>query len=233
MKKQHLLFDLDRTLWDFEENSKNALSILYHQYGLDNHTEHFIQFHETYKKINRKLWEKYSKRKITKEELRTSRFTQTLEKLGINAPEIATKLGEDYIEISPNQTQLFPNTLEILTELKNLGYSMNIVTNGFAEAQFRKLENCKLTPFFDHVICSETVGFSKPDRRVYNFALEKANAKKEDTVMIGDDLRADVLGAEAAGITGILFDEDTKRRYSKSITRISDLKELPLLLLSI
>src|SRR5690606_18695157 len=140
MKKQHLLFDLDRTLWDFEENSKNALTILYHQYNLDNHTEHFIQFHETYKKINNKLWDKYGQQKITKEELRIKRFTETLEKLGINAPEMAQKISDEYIAISPDQTQLFPNTVTVLTELKNANYPMSILTNGFEETQHRKLE---------------------------------------------------------------------------------------------
>lgn len=233
MKKQQLFFDLDRTLWDFEANSQKALNILYHDLKLDNYTEHFIQFHTVYKKINGELWEQYAKNKLSKEELRISRFSKTLAHFKIVDAELAERLSDGYVAISPNQTLLFPNTIETLTELKNADYSMSIITNGFSEVQFRKLDNCGLSPFFDHVICSETIGYSKPDKRVYDYALEKTNAQATNAIMIGDDINADILGAEAAGITGILFDEDARKKYDSRMHRVKDLSELPLLLLKL
>lgn len=230
MKKQQLFFDLDRTLWDFEANSKQALDILYHELKLSDFTEHFLQFLHVYKKINSDLWEQYAKNKISKEELRFSRFTKTLEHFGVNDDLLAQRLSDGYVEISPNQTLLFPNTLETLTDLKNQDYQMSIITNGFPEVQYRKLDNCGLSPFFDHVICSEMVGYAKPDKRIYQYALDKTQATAANSVMIGDDLKADVLGAESFGITSVLFDENKEKHYSSDIHRVKDLSELPLLL---
>lgn len=233
MHKKQLFFDLDRTLWDFEANSRKALDILYHDLGINKLTSHFIHFHETYKSVNHELWELYAKNKISKEQLRNQRFIQTFERLGIEDPVLAAEMGDGYIEISPNQTLLFPNTLETLTELKQAGFQMTIITNGFEEVQHRKLENCNLIQFFDHVICSEVVGYSKPDKRVYDFALDQSKAKREHSVMIGDDLKADVLGSEAAGLTGILFDPVIKKLYTSEIHRIRNLDELPMLLMKL
>lgn len=233
MHKKQLFFDLDRTLWDFEANSRKALDILYHDLGVDKLTTHFIQFHETYKSVNHELWELYAKNKISKEQLRNQRFIQTFERLGIDEPVLAAEMGDGYIEISPEQTLLFPNTKEILTELKQAGFQMNIITNGFEEVQYRKLKNCDLTQFFDHVICSEAVGYSKPDKRVYDYALDQSKSKREHSVMIGDDMKADVLGSEAAGLTGVLFDPGIKKLYASEIHRIKNLSELPMLLLKL
>lgn len=232
-KRHQLFFDLDRTLWDFEANSQKALSILYKELNMKEFTSHFIQFHQAYKKHNAILWDKYAKKEISREQLRIQRFIDTLADLGNNDLELAKQLCEGYIDISPNQTLLFPNTIEALEELKNLGYAMSIITNGFKEVQHRKLQNSKLSDFFDHVICSEEVGHNKPDKRVYEHALNLAQAQNTNSVMIGDDLRADVIGAETAGITGILFDENKNNQYVKDIQRIKNLNELPLLLLKI
>jgi putative hydrolase of the HAD superfamily len=107
---------------------------------------------------------------------------------------------------------------------------MSIISNGFSEVQFRKLENAKLTPFFDHVVCSEMVGYTKPDKRVFDYALQLTKTKASESIMIGDDIRADVLGSEAIGMTGILFDENEKNRYAHEIHRVKDLSEIPLLI---
>ncbi len=231
MEKEQLFFDLDHTLWDFEANSKNALSILYTDLGLDKITNHFVQFHRIYKRVNAELWALYANNKLSKEELRIQRFTKTLRKLKIEDDDLAQRLCDGYIEISPNQTLLFPNTIETLTELKQLDYKMSIITNGFSEVQFRKLENCNLMDFFDTVVCSEVVGYAKPDKRVYNYAASQVNTSHENCVMIGDSVKADVLGAVSAGMRGILFDPNPKKTYSQEILRIKDLSELPLLLM--
>lgn len=232
-EKQQLFFDLDRTLWDFEENSKTALNTLFHEYGLDKKVDHFIHFHEVYKRINKQLWEQYAQNKIDKEYLRIQRFAQTFEQLDIPDEKLAKKFDEGYISISPFQTQLFPNTKETLNELQKLGYRMSIITNGFEEVQHIKLKNCGIDHFFDEVVCSEQIGYSKPDKRVFEFALEKTSSVSENSVMIGDDIRGDVIGAEAVGIQGILFDPNRKKIYDSEITRISDLAQLPLKILEL
>ena len=129
------------------------------------------------------------KNKLSKEQLRTTRFEKTLHKFGIVDEELNLKLNEGYIELSPNQTNIFPYAIETLTDLKNDGFNMHIITNGFKEVQFRKLKNCGFEDFFDIIVCSEEVGKNKPAPEVFQYAMQKANAIPTNSVMIGDDLR--------------------------------------------
>ncbi len=222
---KHLFFDLDRTLWDFEKNSEKALNILFHDLGLDRQLKSFQGFHKTYKEINAKLWYEYGRGRITKDVLRIKRFQDTLSTYRIDSPDLAKRLGEGYVEISPYQTQLFPNTKEVLSELKK-EYELHIITNGFKEVQFIKLENSGIRNFFDVIVCSEDVGKNKPAPDVFHYSLSQAGAKAKESIMIGDDYQVDVVGAEGAGIKGVLF--DPYHKYDEGIHEfhIKDLLEM-------
>ena len=227
---KHLFFDLDRTLWDFEKNSKKALQILFKDLKLEDKIEHFNHFHHTYRRINAELWKLYGKGKIKKEELRDARFIETLKYHEIHDSELATTLSNGYIEISPKQTNLFPETLETLEELKRMKYNMHIITNGFEEVQYIKLEYSKLAPFFDVIVCSEAVGFNKPDPRVFHYAMKKAQTNATESFMIGDDREVDIFGAMQVGMQAILFDPENKYSKTNDEPKIQNLNELPLLL---
>lgn len=222
---KHIFFDLDRTLWDFETNSKKALQEIYIHYELSNHIEHFNHFHHTYLKINSDLWQKYGKKKITKEELRDARFLNTLKFHEIHDVNLANRISQSYIDISPKQTQLFPNTIKTLDDLRQKGYKMHIITNGFVEVQFVKLKESRLETYFDIIVCSEHIGFNKPDKRIFHHALELASAKATESVMIGDDLKIDILGANQVEMEAILFDPERKHK-SQAFKIIRDLEEL-------
>lgn len=224
---KHLFFDLDRTLWDFEKNSETALNILFDQLDLGNKIRSFRTFHTTYKKINAELWFQYAKGEVTKEDLRTKRFERTLLNFKVDNQELAKKMGDGYIEISPYQTNLFPHTIETLESLKKDEYKLHIITNGFKEVQFIKLENSGLIDFFDVILCSEEVGKTKPNPEVFQFALDRANAAKKESLMIGDDYHADIIGAEKFGIQSILFDPENKHKEGRHDWKVKHLKEIP------
>ena len=151
----HLFFDIDRTLWDFDKNSQQALRILYDELEIQERIGNFYDFYHKYKNVNADLWVAYGRGKITKDELRNTRFEKTLKKFGIEDEELNQALSDGYIEISPNQTNIFPYAIETLSELKKDGFNMHIITNGFKEVQHRKLKNCGFTHFFDVIVCSE------------------------------------------------------------------------------
>jgi putative hydrolase of the HAD superfamily len=220
-----IFFDLDRTLWDFDKNSQNALKQIFEENNLNNFYQNFYQFYSTYKNVNSDLWVKYGKKKISKEELRDTRFLKTLERNKIFDKQLANKISQEYIYLSPRQIELFPTTLETLIELKNRNYNLHIITNGFEEVQYIKLKESKLEEYFDIIVCSEHVGFNKPDKRIFYHALKLANAKIEQSMMIGDDLKIDVLGANQLGIEAILFDpyNDHKTQSFKKINRLEEL----------
>ncbi len=143
---------------------------------------------------------------------------------------MSDKISTAYIEISPTQKNLFPNTIEILTELKKEGYRLHIITNGFKEVQYIKLTNCGLIDFFEVIVCSEEVGKNKPNPEVFQHAMKLANAEAYKSVMIGDDLKVDILGASNVGMHTILFDPEKKYRKAKGDFIIKNINEIPLLL---
>jgi putative hydrolase of the HAD superfamily len=204
------------------------LKELYATFLKDSSYDHFLQFKHNYEKINAQLWKEYGAHKITKEELRDRRFKETLELQGIHNESLAQKMSETYIEKSPRQTVLFPNAKNCLETLKKEGYHLHIITNGFKEVQFIKLEAAGILPYFEVIVCSEMVGYNKPDKRIFHYALIEANALASESVMIGDDPEVDVLGAQLSGLQAVLF--DPHKKYTKQMHQhvIRDLSEFPL-----
>lgn len=227
---KHLFFDLDHTLWDFEKNSESALRILFDQLGLESNIRSFTTFHTEYKKINAELWYLYSKGEVSKDLLRVKRFNDTLKHFKVIDTSLAEKLADGYVQLSPYQKNLFPGTLDVLASLKSDGYELHIITNGFKEIQEIKLSNTGIRDYFDVVLCSEEVGKQKPHIDVFHSAMNRAGTVAKDSVMIGDNLHTDILGAERAGITGILFDPHFEHRDGTHEWQIRKLNEIPELL---
>ena len=230
---KNIFFDLDRTLWDFEKNSKTALFQLYGELQLHKYCNSFDAFYKTYRKVNATYWEEYSKGRVSKEKLRIGRFLSTLEVFECFDKDVAHQLGEEYVKISPYQTKLFPDTKRILSELKENSYRLQIITNGFKEVQFIKLKNSGILHFFDDVLCSEEIGKNKPDPRVFYAALKRNKAHHSNSVMIGDDFNADIIGAEKVGMQAILFDPENNYENRFTSNRIEKLKQIPNLLLGL
>jgi len=231
--KKHLFFDLDRTLWDFDGNSKRALYQLYNEAKLEQPSFNFIDFHNHYVEVNATLWKAYGKKEITKDFLRDERFRKTLENWKLADDKLVKYFSDGYVDLSPKQTELFPNTLETLHELKRSNYEMHIITNGFKEVQYIKLENCKLRPFFDIIVCSEEVGINKPNPKIFQFAMLKAGAVAENSFMIGDDYEVDILGAERVGMKAVHFNPQIEEKQIKHINQITNLSQLPWKLLEL
>ncbi len=217
-------------MWDFEKNSEAALRILYDELKLDNELRSFQSFHTAYKKINAELWRQYGKGEISKDKLRVKRFYDALLHFDVKNKVLAEQLAEGYVETSPYQTNLFPNTHETLSFLKSEGFEMHIITNGFKEIQNIKLANSGIRDYFDVVLCSEEVGKHKPALAVFSNALTRANASAKESLMVGDNYKADVLGAERAGICGVLFDPHQQHKEGTHEWQINNLSEMTELL---
>ncbi|MCD6068809.1 MAG: yfnB [Bacteroidetes bacterium] len=227
---QHIFFDLDNTLWDFETNSQTVLNGLITTYGIDKKCQcSAASFLKTYVLVNEDLWVRYRQHLITKEELRSSRFYNTMLYFGYDDKELGLVLEKEYIDHSPYQKTLFPGTLEILDYLGKK-YKLHIITNGFAEIQHIKLKNCAIDRYFSEIVISEEVGFNKPDKRIFDKAIERAVTKHEHSLMIGDDWHADVEGASAAGIKSIFFNPRKKPFNTNQTAEIFSLEELMKLL---
>ena len=223
---KHLFFDLDRTLWDFDKNSEFALKQIILEEKLAHKVGGFDAFHSIYVEENARLWKLYGKGGLSKEILRYKRFEDSLLHFGLDDIDLAMRMGDAYVDLSPRQTQLFPNAKESLLELQSIGFQLHIITNGFAEVQYIKLENCGLIQFFDVIVCSEVIGKNKPDPMIFAHALSEANALPTNSLMIGDDYHADVNGAIQSGMQALLFDPFEKEQTNFEF-KIKDLSEIP------
>lgn len=222
---KHIFFDLDHTLWDFEKNSSEALTEIFYEMSLHKEIGEVSQFIKTYQRINAAYWNLYNHGRVTKEKLRYIRFEDTLREFKLDKVESrAVELGETYIARSPHKTNLFPDTHEVLTYLKEK-YQLHIITNGFTEVQYTKLNNCNLTKYFDLILCTEEVGVNKPNPLVFETALSKTAASPSESLMIGDNPETDILGAQNCGINTILFNPHNRKKEVDS-TEIQELKEL-------
>ena len=203
-KYKHIFFDLDRTLWDFDTNSRETFTDLFVKYKLKkNGIDDFDKFFLNYQKINHHFWDKYRKGLIEKDFLNVERFYQVLLLYRIDDHRMAAEMAHDYVSISPTKKHMFPYSFEILEYLKAQKYELHIITNGFPEVQHIKIKNAGLEKYFDQIIISEEVGYKKPAREIFDISLEMANAKPDESVMIGDDLMVDILGGNNAGLMTI------------------------------
>lgn len=225
---KHIFFDLDRTLWDFEANSELALRFLHQETGLSQYIPSFETFHKAYLKNNKQLWHKYSSGKLTKELLRYERFRATLRNFHVVDELLTHQLGDDYVDLSPKQTALIPFAREVLNDLSGMGFNLHIITNGFLEVQHVKLKHALLHHHFQVILCSEEVGHNKPHPHIFSKALEMAKAKAQNSLMVGDDYRADILGAIRAGMQAVWYQNDISNK-SKYEHKISCLSKLPLM----
>lgn len=206
IKYQHVFFDLDNTLWDFDRSSIMAFDKIYDIFKLINYgIPSASDFHHTYFEHNNRLWELYRQGKIDKEFLKTERFRLPLNDYGIVDEKLAIDLGESYTDYAARLVALVPNTLEILNYLKEKNYNIHLITNGFLEVQSIKMQASGLDKLIDKSFVSEVVGFKKPDHRIFHHAMESVDATIENSVMIGDDLSVDIIPAREIGMTHIYF----------------------------
>jgi putative hydrolase of the HAD superfamily len=223
---KHIFFDLDHTIWDFDKNAQETLNELYEYYQLRNlglaSADEFIA---TYTENNHQLWLAYHIGQISKETLRAERFSKTFMQLGVHPDMIPKQFEEDYVRITPTRKNLFPGSEKVLAYLQER-YHLHIISNGFKESTLTKMEVSSLNPYFKNVIISEDVGVNKPDKAIFEYALDKAKAFKHESIMIGDSIEADIRGALEFGIDAIYFNPGNKQIPHDVKRQITHLEEL-------
>ncbi len=201
MKKKytHIFFDLDNTLWDFEKNSYLAMQEVFRSFNILPYRIDFDVFFQCYSKHNRFLWESYRNKKITKKELTKKRFQDTFDELGIKGID-AEEMNANYLREMPKQKKLFEGVPEVMDYLKKKNYQLFIITNGFKEVQHKKLVNSGIAKYFVKIFVSEDVKAPKPSTVIFEYAIKSSNARKSQSLMVGDDWETDIMGARKYGI---------------------------------
>lgn len=219
---QHIFFDLDHTLWDFEKNSALAFHAIFEKQKIELDIEKFL---EVYKPVNFKYWELYRNNSVTKEALRYGRLKDSFDHLEFEVSEaVINLLADDYVAHLPNNNHLLENSIEVLDYLHE-HYTLHIITNGFDEIQQKKMVNSGIQSYFKTVTTSEEAGVKKPHPAIFTKAIEKSKAEPSQSVMIGDNLEADIIGAHQFGLKVIHLDSEGSTPQ-KEFPQIQKLKEL-------
>ena len=223
-----IFIDLDDTLWDFHANAKSSLHEIYEQKKLGKYFDSFEQYFHIYAKKNLELWDQYGKGIITKKELSLERFLHPLRQVGIDDATLALTIGNEYLDLLPTRTALIPFAKELLDYLYPK-YPLTIVSNGFTEVQYKKLHSCELEQYFSHIVLSEAAEALKPDKRIFEYAMELNGAKATETIMIGDSYEADIRGAQNACIDQIYYnpmlsEEDNDKPATFKVKKLEEIK---------
>ena len=227
---KHIFFDLDHTIWDFDKNAEETLHELYGTYKLSNLGLHSADlFIETYTRNNHQLWAEYHLGKINKETLRQTRFKKTFLDLGVHPDVVPLAFEDDYVKLGPYKTNLFPHAHETLAYLQSK-YTLHLISNGFKESTEIKVSSTNLSGYFQNVIISEVVGVNKPDPLIFQHAVELAGTTKNESIMIGDSIEADIRGALGFGMDAIYFNPFNLGKPADVPVQITHLKELTLML---
>lgn len=230
MKYKHLFFDLDHTLWDFETNAKLTLQELYVDNNLHGRVTGFDDFFERYSHHNKLLWQQYEAGLIKQEELKWQRMRNALLDFNIDDESLSKHLSKSFLEHLPYRKTLFPYTIEILSYLKNKGYTLHLITNGFDFVQHSKLKNAGIDHFFVEIITSENSNCLKPHKAIFDFAFEKCKAQCHESLMIGDNPLADIQGGINAGMDTVYVNHNGVESEVPPTYTVNNLKELELIL---
>ena len=224
---KHLFFDLDHTIWDFEKNSRESLADLYHAFELHSwNISDLNVFHQEFSVVNKRYWSLLESNQISHEELRRRRFRDTLINLGVEADEkLGLKLNEAFLELLPQKSHLIEGAIEIL-DFFAPNYELHIISNGWQDVQAKKINSSKIGHYFKEVITNERAEARKPDKRIFDYAIQVTNARLSESIMIGDNFEADILGAINAQMDSVFYNPDDFVATEKPTFEIKKLIEL-------
>lgn len=230
MKIKHIFFDLDNTLWDHRKNAYLTLQQIFEREKIQEKFQlEFEDFHREYFTINEHLWAEIRDGKIDKAYLRKHRFYDTFLFFGIDDFELAQYFEHHFLDEILAFNHLVEGCVDVLEDLHSKKYKLHILSNGFQEVTHRKVRESEIDHYFDTITSADEINIRKPQSQIFQYALKKAKAQLEESIMIGDDWIADVEGAKAIGMDVIFFDalqDDLNRQDIPTILSLSDLKSL-------
>ena len=208
MKYTTIFFDAYQTLMDFEDAEHQALERTFAEYHLSLNEE----IHQLYQQINQSLWNAFEKNLIQKQQLLRERFGQLFQKLHIENIDPSV-FNHHYLYNLGFGSKTLPGAVEVCRKLYNMGLKLYILTNGVSKTQRRRLSASGLLPYVQDVFVSEEAGFQKPLKGYFDYVFARIpDFDAGKTLMVGDSLTSDILGANQAGLDSCWFNPQKKPR---------------------
>ena len=224
-----LFVDFDDTLYDTHGNAVEALQELFEDLHLGRWFKQPETFYDEYWKANIDLWTRYSQGEISRDYLIVERFRRPLSvgMPGEVSKDFCLKASDRFLEFCSSKPGLVEGARELVDYLMAKGYRLHMCSNGFHEVQYKKLRACGLDGCFQTVVLSEDAGFNKPSREYFDYAFLTTGAQPETTLMIGDNLQTDIMGAQRAGLDTVWFNRFPEYKAPEPVGReITSLSEL-------
>lgn len=204
-KIKHIFFDLDNTLWDYRKNALTTLERLFVEYQIEEKFGHdFKSFYDHYYEVNEMLWDGFRDGEITRAELQERRFPETFANMGIQNVDFSMELEKRFMNEVTDTHHLVDGTEEVLNHLKGK-YRLHILSNGFKEITHQKINGSLIKDFVETITTAEDAGVAKPHPKAFQTAIDQSDATAENSIYIGDDWIADMVGATRFGMKAIFF----------------------------
>ncbi len=204
-----IFFDIDDTLINSEVAHVNAIRETCSEYALK--IENTTISDREWLTITDKFLKLYFEGEISLSQQRILRIREFWERFGQQiTAEKAQIVYHRYHQLFLRSCKAFNDTISSLEILSSSHGKLGIISNGVYSDQIFKLKNNRLLPYFKYLIVSEKVGFSKPDKEIFDFASRQTGTVISDCIYIGDSYQLDYVGSLNAGMKPIWLD----RKYT-------------------
>ncbi len=220
-KVKVVLFDLDDTLYDHSYHITSAITALRdkHAFLQDYPLEHLTQLsHKLLEEVHSKLL----KGEISLQDARRIRWQKFLEEFRQEDNFDPIALGAFYLSSYYKSERVVPGSIELLKTLSH-DFSIGIISNNLLAEQMEKMKRLGISEYIDFFAISEEVGAAKPDRKIFDVAIERSKFTAGESVLIGDSWENDIVGSINAGIRPIWFNRSGIASPDPKIAEISSL----------
>ncbi|HGE5782940.1 MULTISPECIES: HAD family hydrolase [Bacillus] len=201
---KYVVFDLDETIFDHTGGEKESLKAIYRT-DFKNVGLSFDEFHSTFAKFNKILWEYFEKGIQDVKETLFNRFKLLCEfyELEKDLTDLTSRYSIEYIK----HCAPFSGVHTLLKELQNMGLSLAVCSNGMEEIQIGKMEYHKVKEYFSYFQFGSNYPFCKPHSQFFNGLLENLNVQPHEILFVGDSLANDIIPAKDLGMKSLHINE--------------------------